>query len=148
MVVRPSSEPYGSPFAGRGLPQAQTEPTNRAGTPQIWVTSSGGGGARRLTYQGSYNQEPEWCPKRGSNVIAFTARDKGGNYDIFAVDAKKGELKRLTQGQGSNRSPTWAPNGRLIAFERSGQGIWLMDAEGFNQHKIYPGGSTPAWSRR
>jgi TolB protein len=109
--------------------------------------SAGGGGARRVTFKGDYNQEPAWCPRPDTPLIAFTSRDK--NFDIFTVNLKTGELKRLTQGQGSNKSPTWAPNGRLIAFSSSRGGLWIMDADGLNQHQIHRGGgSTPRWSWR
>jgi len=122
--------------------------SNRGGSPQIYVMTAGGGGARRLTFKGNYNQEPDWCPRKGSNLVAFTARAGSGGYDVFTVDAAKGDVKRLTQGQGSNKSPSWAPNGRLIVFSSSRGGLWLMDADGYNQHRIYRGGaSTPAWSR-
>jgi TolB protein len=121
--------------------------SNRGGSPQIYVMSTGGGGARRLTYAGNYNQEPDWCPDPGTPRVAFTGRDDKGNYDIFTVDIKSNELKRLTQGQGSNTSPSWAPNGQLLVFSSSRGGLWLMNADGLNQHKIYRGGGmTPDWS--
>ena len=121
--------------------------SNRGGSAQIYVMSSSGGGVRRLTFQGNYNQEPDWNPKPGSNLIAFTGRDGKGAYDIFTVDAKKGTIKRLTQGQGSCRSPTWSPNGRLVAYETTRGGIWVMDDEGLNQHQLKRYGTSPAWSR-
>ena len=121
--------------------------SDRAGSPQIFVKFVTGGSARRLTYRGTYNQEPAWCPRRETPLIAYTARDEKGAYDIVTVDIKSGETKRLTQGQGSNMSPSWAPNGRLIVFVSSRGGLWLMNAEGFNQHQIYRGrASTPSWS--
>jgi TolB protein len=122
--------------------------SNRGGSPQIHVMSSGGGGVRRLTYQGNYNQEPSWCPRKDNPVVAFTGRDEGGAYDIFTVNVNSGEMKRLTQGQGSNKSPTWAPNGRLLAFVSSRGGLWVMNDQGFNQHRLYRGGAqTPDWSK-
>jgi TolB protein len=122
--------------------------SNRAGSPQIYVMGASGGGARRLTFKGGYNQEPSWCPRKENNVVAFTGRDDGGNYDIFTVNVDSGEMKRLTQGQGSNKSPSWAPNGRLIVFSSSRGGLWLMTDDGLNQHAVYKGGgSTPAWSK-
>jgi TolB protein len=122
--------------------------SNRGGTPQIYVMGSGGGNARRLTFQGNYNQEPAWCPRKDRPLVAFTGRDEKGAYDIYTINAKTGELKRLTQGQGSNKSPTWAPSGRLIAFTSSRGGIWLMNEDGLNQHRVYRGGAqTPDWSK-
>lgn len=123
--------------------------SNRGGTPQIYVMSASGGGARRLTFQGNYNQEPDWCPNPKTPLVAFTGRDDGGNFDVYTVDAKSGAVKRLTQGQGSNMSPSWAPNGELMVFWSSRGGMWIMNADGLNQHRIYRGGGmTPAWSWR
>ncbi len=122
--------------------------SNRGGSPQIYVMSASGGGARRITFRGSYNQEPDWCPRKGKPLVAFTGRDEGGSYDIFTVNVKSGETKRLTQGQGSNKSPTWAPNGKILAFASSRGGIWIMNEDGLNQHRVYRGGAqTPAWSK-
>jgi len=121
--------------------------SNRGGSPQIYLMSAGGGGARRLTFQGNYNQEPSWCPDPKNPVVAFTGRDESGHYDIFSVNVKSGEVKRLTQGQGSNTSPSWAPNGKLLVFSSSRGGLWLMNADGLNQHQVHRGGGlTPTWS--
>lgn len=117
--------------------------SNRGGSPQIYVMSSGGGGARRVTFTGSYNQEPSWSPR--GNKIAFTARDDKGAYDIFTIDAGGGNLKRLTQGQGNNKSPSWSPDGRLIVFSSSRGGLWVMNTDGLNQHRISKFGETPCW---
>jgi TolB protein len=121
--------------------------SNRGGSPQIYVMPSSGGSARRLTFKGNYNQEPSWCPRKDTPLIAFTARDASGRFDIFTINAKTAELKRLTQGQGSNKSPSWAPNGRLIVFSSSRGGLWVMNPDGLNQHQIYRGrAGTPSWS--
>ncbi|MBK6847140.1 MAG: PD40 domain-containing protein [Proteobacteria bacterium] len=111
--------------------------------------SAAGGAARRLTFAGSYNQEPDWCPRRETPLVAFTGRDERGAYDIFTVNVMNGEVARLTQGQAATRAPAWAPNGRLLAFSSSRGGLWLMTADGLNQQRIFRGDArTPAWSRR
>ena len=33
-----------------------------------------GGGAKRVTYKGEYNQTPAWCPDPKQQLIAFTGR--------------------------------------------------------------------------
>ncbi|MBW2733982.1 MAG: PD40 domain-containing protein [Deltaproteobacteria bacterium] len=122
--------------------------SNRGGSAQVYVMSSNGGGARRLTFAGNYNQEPSWCPDKNRPEVAFTGRDGKGNYDIFTINVKSGALKRLTQGQGSNKSPSWSPDGRLIAFTSSRGGIWMMNADGLNQRRVYRGGAvTLDWSK-
>ncbi|MCK5800351.1 MAG: PD40 domain-containing protein [Deltaproteobacteria bacterium] len=121
--------------------------SNRGGAPQIYVMSAAGGGAKRLTFTGSYNQEPSWCPRGATPKIAFTARDDKGAYDVFTINAGGGGLKRLTQGQGNNNSPSWSPDGRLIVFASNRGGLWVMNTDGLNQHRVSKFGQTPSWSR-
>jgi TolB protein len=119
----------------------------RGGSPQIYVMSSSGGGARRITFKGNYNQEPTWCPRKDISLIAFTGRDEKGHFDIFTLNMDTGELKRLTQGEGSCKSPSWAPNGRLLVYSSNRGGLWIMNSDGLNQHRVYKGSAqTPAWS--
>jgi TolB protein len=122
--------------------------SNRGGSPQVYVMSASGGNVRRLTYKGGYNQEPAWCPRPDLPLVAFTGRDERGNFDVFTVNVSTGELKRLTQGEGSNKSPSWSASGRLLVFSSSRGGLWIMNRDGLNQHRVYKGGAqTPAWSR-
>ena len=126
--------------------------SDRSGTPQIYVMPATGGGARRLTFQGTYNTTPDWSPSAGK--IAFTARDERYSFDIFTVDVGSGEITRLTQDQGNNEEPSWSPDGRYIVFTstRGGaQRVWVMTADGAHQTCITPKGggySTPAWGPR
>ncbi len=125
--------------------------SDRAGGPQIFVMSAGGGGARQITHAGRYNSTPAWSPK--GDVIAFTGIDEGGSSDIFTVDLG-GAITRLTQNQGRNEEPTWSPDGNYIAFisSRGGAGsrIYIMTADGESQTLITKNGSgyaTPRWAQ-
>jgi TolB protein len=62
--------------------------SNRGGSPQIYVMGAGGGDARRLTFQGTYNQTPDWAPR--ADLIAFTARDERTDH----VGARVSEVSR------------------------------------------------------
>ena len=62
--------------------------SNRGGSPQIYVMSADGSGARRLTFQGNYNQTPDWSPR--GDLIAFTARDERNAFDLFTVNVDTG----------------------------------------------------------
>ncbi len=45
--------------------------------------------------------------------------------------------------QWNNASPAWSPDGSQIAFvsDRTGQWqFWLMNADGSNQHQLFPNG--------
>jgi TolB protein len=106
--------------------------SDREGGPQIFVVPAGGGGAKRVSKNGSYNTTPSWSPAKGARVLAYTTRD-GGSYDIVTLDLDSGKMVRVTQSEGSNEEPSWAPNGRAIAFARTGgggSGLYIAPADG------------------
>jgi TolB protein len=124
--------------------------SNRAGSPQLYIVPASGGGATRLTFQGNYNQTPDWSPR--GDLIAFTARDERNVFDLFTISLDGAKVTRLTQDQGNNEEPTFAPNGRLIAFTSSRAGVgksdlYVMGTDGNHQIQLTHGEdvSTPAW---
>ncbi len=136
--VSPSFSPDGSKIAFV---------SNLAGSPQIYVMSSSGGGATRITHAGGYNYAPDW----GKNgLIVYAAMDNGAS-DIFTV-TEGGGIRRLTQDQGFNKDPSWSPDGRYVTFvstRSEGSGIYIMSADGRYQYLIAKGGGygNTAWER-
>jgi TolB protein len=120
--------------------------SDRYGSPQIWVMSADGSGQKRLTYKGNYNQEPSWCPRKDTPLVAFSGRDEQMHYDIFTINVDTGEYGRITEGHGSNVRPTWAPNGRAVAYESSRGGIWVSTADARTERQVYRGSArSPQW---
>ncbi len=123
--------------------------SNRGGSPQIYVMDADGGEATRLTFQGNYNQTPDWSPR--GDLIAFTARDERNAFDLFTVDVNTKKITRLTQDQGNNEEPSFSPNGRLILFTSTRNGpsqLFVMTFDGNNQTQlpVEKGSySTPDW---
>jgi TolB protein len=120
--------------------------SNRQGSPQIFVMSASGGGAKRITFQGKYNQTPRFSPRADKPQIAFTGRDERGVFDIFILDVKSGRIDRLTQGKGSNLDPTWSPDGRLLAYVSSRGGLYVQNPETHHEVQVWRGSaSSPSW---
>ncbi len=122
--------------------------SNRRGSPQIFVMPStgGDGNAKRVTFQGKYNQTPRWNPRADKPQIAFTGRDERGVFDIFILDMKTGKIDRVTQSRGSNQDPTWSPDGRLLAYVSSRGGLFVANPETRHEVQVWRGaGSSPSW---
>lgn len=124
--------------------------SERSGGLQVYVMSSKGGDARRVTFQGSHNTDPAWSPK--GDRLAFVGRD--GNFDVFTCGTDGKNVLRITQGQGDNEDPTWSPDGRYLAFgstRSGGSHIYMSTADGRVQSQMTRGGggyTNPAWSPR
>ena len=122
--------------------------SNRQGSPQLFVMPStgGAGNAKRVTFQGKYNQTPRWNPRADKPQIAFTGRDERGVFDIFILDVKSGRVDRVTQGKGSNLDPTWSPDGRLLAYVSSRGGLFIQNPETHHEVQVWRGSaSSPSW---
>jgi len=120
--------------------------SDRQGTPQIYLMSSSGGNARRLTFQGNYNQTPRFCPRKETPLIAFTGRDERLVFDIFLFDMRSGKIDRVTQSQGSNFDPSWSPDGRLLVYASSRGGLFVRNLQTQKEFQIHKGGAkNPSW---
>jgi TolB protein len=85
-------------------------------------------------------QEPARATFPGENgSIAFVGRDADGTDQIFTVSPAGGTPKQLTFDETRKESPAWSPNGRRIAFVRSGprgRDIYTMKADGSGQAAV------------
>jgi TolB protein len=108
--------------------------------------SASGGGARRVTYQGKYNQTPRWNPDPKKPQIAFTGRDERGVFDVFIIDAKTQQVTRVTQSKGSNLDPAWSPDGRLLVYASSRGGLFVNNPETHHEVQITKtAAASPSW---
>ena len=124
--------------------------SQRSGGPQIYIMPAGGGGAERVTFEGSFNTDPSWSPT--GDRIAYVTRGEDHNFDVMTVRTDGTGTIRITQRQGDNEDPSWSPDGRYLAFASSRSGdneIWISTADGRHQSQITRGNgswSNPAWS--
>ncbi|HET6613168.1 MAG TPA: Tol-Pal system beta propeller repeat protein TolB [Kofleriaceae bacterium] len=120
--------------------------------PDLYVTSAGGGRARRISGHRGMNTGAAWSPD-GSKIAATLSKD--GNPEIYLLDARTGSiLKRLTNSRYIETGPAFSPDGKKIAFVSDRQGgpqVFVMNLDGSGQHRVSMNGSyntEPTWSPR
>ena len=87
----------------------------------LWVSSTKGGPARRLTAHPGDELFPKFSPD--GKWIAFSG-EYDGNADVFVVPSAGGEPKRLTYHPAGDMVLGWSPDGRILfPWNRSGTGL-------------------------
>jgi Tol biopolymer transport system component len=99
--------------------------------------------------------DPDFSPN-GSTIAAIDHRHDGRSTDIFAIPADGGAPVRLTNTPTAYESkPSWSPDGEWIAYTRHEPldpnqsfpfEVWVMRADGTNQHRVVSNGNHPVWS--
>jgi tricorn protease len=77
----------------------------------LWISSTKGGPARRLTAHPGDELYPKFSPD--GKWIAFTG-EYDGNSDVYVVPSSGGEPKRLTYHPSSDTVLGWSPDGRIL----------------------------------
>lgn len=126
--VNPAWSPDGSQIAFQSYRDGQAE---------VYVMDASGLNEQRLTAHGSYDGEPTWSPD--GSQIAFTSARTGTPYIYVMNSDGTGISQRSSQ---PSVYPAWSPDGSQIAYsgDQDGDGwleLWLMNANGSNQHMIY-----------
>jgi tricorn protease len=96
----------------------------------LWtIPSDKGGDATRLTNNPANDYDITWSPD-GKKIVF--ASDRKGNFDIYTVDVNTKEEKVISEDPNDENSPQFSPDGKSIAFLRSGSqsGIYIASADG------------------
>ncbi|MYL84098.1 translocation protein TolB [Desulfovibrio aerotolerans] len=121
--------------------------SDQTGSPNIYVTSVGGGGGRRVTTSG-YNTNPSVSPD--GKLVAFT-KQLGSAQKVFVLDLGTGQETQVTSGGGSDENPSFSPDGYFIAFSSTrsgGKKIFVTTRHGATPVMIPTGdgsASMPSW---
>ncbi len=137
--VSPSFSPDGSQIVFN---------SDKGGSPALYIMSASGGAARRLSFGSGNYGDSVWSPR--GDLIGFT-RISGGQFSLGIMNPDGTGERIMTQGY-TVESPSFCPNGRVLAFSRSGASggaaIHTIDITGFHELAIPTpeGGSGPTWS--
>lgn len=97
---------------------------------ELWtIPADRGGDATRLTENPANDYDIVWSPD--SKKLAFVS-DRRGQFDIFTLDVATKEVKPISTDPNDESNPHFSPDGKFIAFLRSGAqgGIYIAAADG------------------
>ena len=142
--------------------QAQIAFTSeRDGNREIYVMDTNGANQRRLTNSRLVDWDPSWSPDGRHIVFTGNGRPgdwgaRGGDLEIYLMDADGSNPRRLTDNFRQDTDPSWSPDGKHIAYastiDRRNNEIYVMDVDGSKLRKLTNSGDVhihnwePSWS--
>jgi TolB protein len=115
---------------------------------QIYLVSARGGHPRQLTHELGGSVESGLTFSHGERRLRyFSELDALSGHALWTMNADGTGLRRLTREASDDTAPAWSPDGRRVAFSRSGS-ITVIDSNGSGEHPITRGqtDTNPVWS--
>lgn len=100
------------------------------------ASTTDGGDAARVTYSPAEESQVAWSAD--SRRLAYVS-DRDGPSHVFLYDFATNTETQLTRGAASDDTPQFSPDGKLLAFERSGEEIRVMDLDGKKDRSVARG---------
>ncbi len=131
-----TSAPSPTPGSGRGRIAFHLAFGSTGSDCNIATIEPNGTGLRMLTNAptgSGCDGDPAWT-RTGDQILFDIGSDTSSH--LFSIRAAGGSIRQLTYGPSYDGDPAVSPDGRLIAFDRSGgpnpplSGIFLMNADG------------------
>lgn len=97
------------------------------------ASTTDGGDAARVTNTAAEESQVAWSPD--SRRLVYVS-DRDGPTHLFLSDFGTGAETQLTREPASDDTPRYSPDGKMIAFERAGEEIRVMDADSKQERSI------------
>lgn len=96
---------------------------------EIWTIPTSGGDAKRLTDNPARDYDIIWSAD--SKKLYFIS-DRNGSFNLFSVDVTSKEVKPVSNYALDESSPKLSPDGKTLAFLRSGAegGLFIWPVDG------------------
>jgi tricorn protease len=114
--------------------------SDKSGREEVWVCDEHGEKLRQLSDSDALKGQPVWSPD--SKSLLVTASDHG----LHRIDLDTGKVTTVARGEvvgfggSAVSSPQWSPDGKWIAFTRSGNDllphVYLVAAEGGKERRV------------
>jgi Tol biopolymer transport system component len=141
-TARVSFEPAFSPDGSQIVYSAAP----RNGYSDLWVMNADGSDKHRLTHTDGNDGNPRYSPD-GKRIVFQRVHAYRNDISVAIVNAGGSRLRDLTRRPHDRFSgwPDFSPDGTKIvyaSFHHNRAGIWLMNADGSNQHQLTPPSAT------
>lgn len=106
--------------------------------PQLYVMSTAGGAASRISSGFGYCAEPDWS-RANPNKIALTV--KQGSFQIAVLDLSSRTTKVVSKAAFDGVEPSWLPDGRHLVYtarDRSTSVLCVLDTETGKSKRLSP----------
>lgn len=100
------------------------------------ASAKDGGDAMRVTYTPGEESEVRWAPD--SRKLVYVS-DRDGVPHLFLYDFATSKETRLTHETGADAAPRFSPDGKMLAFQRDGRELRVMDLESKQERAIANG---------
>lgn len=103
------------------------------------ASAKDGGDAARVSNSFANESGINWSP---DNRRLVYASDRDGNSHLFVYDFSTNQESRLTDGSTDNFTPVFSPDGKMIAFERDGRELRVLNLD-TKQERVLTTGTIP-----
>ncbi len=107
-------------------------------------------GPPRKLIEGEYRYQSNvsWSPDE--QKLVFNRRDEKFRDDVWIISVEDGSLTQITSSPDHEMSPAWSPDGKSIAYGRTGKehSLWISSIDGTTSRKIIDHNRRclPTWS--